>query len=96
MFSEANSSWPIYESIYALEIRTSMVFKLSFPKDTILSCFFFFVIIDLYFLISAVIAQIFIPTAEFVILTGTQTKEANAEIETQPEVFETRISKCST
>ena len=47
-------------------------------------------------MISAVIAQIFIPTAEFVILTGTQTKEANAEIETQPEVFETRISKCST
>ena len=54
----------------------------------------FFFIIDLYFLIPAVIAQIFIPTA--VIPTGTQTNKANAKIETQPVIVETKISKCST
>ena len=76
-----------------LEIRTSIGLQLSFPNNTILSCiFFFFFIIDLYFLISAVIAQIFIPTAEVVILTGTQANRTNAEIETQPVTFEARIS----
>ena len=35
---------------------------------------------DLYFLISAVIAQIFIPDAELVMPTGTHTLEANAEL----------------
>ena len=40
--------------------------------------------------------QIFIPTAELVIPTGTQTNKANAEIETKPVTFETKISKCST
>ena len=60
-----------------------MVFNLSFLNNTILSCFsFFFLIIELYFLIHTVIAQIFIPTAELVIHSGTQTNEANAEIET--------------
>ena len=43
-----------------------------------------FLIIDLYFSIPAVIAQIFIPTAELAILSGTPINEANAEIETQP------------
>ena len=38
----------------------------------------------------------FIPTAELVIPTGTQTNESNAEIETQPVTVEVRISKCST
>ena len=76
--------------IKALEIRNSIVFNL------ILSCFFFFFIIDLYFLIPAVIALIFIPTAELVIPTGTQTNKANAETETQPVTIETKIKKCST
>ena len=40
--------------------------------------------------------QIYIPTEEPVILTGIQTHEANAEIETQPVTVETRINKCST
>ena len=63
-----------------LEIKTSIVFNLSFPNNIILSCFFFFyLIIDLYFLIPAVIAQVFTPTAKSVIPTGTQTNEANAE-----------------
>ena len=62
----------MYELIEALEIRTSIVFSLSFPSSTILSCFFFFFfIIDSYFLIPAVIVQIFIPTAKLVIPTGT-------------------------
>ena len=42
------------------------------------------------------IAQFFISTAELVIPTGTQTNEANAEIETQPVTVEDKISKCST
>ena len=50
---------------------------------------FLFFIIDLYFLIPAVIVQTFVPTPR-----GTQTNEANAEIETQPEINEDRISKC--
>ena len=59
-----------------------MLFNLSFPNNTILSCvFFFFLIIDLYCLIPAVIAKIFISTAELVIPTETQTNETNAEIE---------------
>ena len=45
-----------------------------------------FFIIDLHFLIPAVIA----------IPTGTQTNEANAEIETQLLIVEAKISKCST
>ena len=45
----------------------------------------------LYILIPAVVAQIFIPTAELVISTGTQTNEANAEIEAQPVTVETKI-----
>ena len=51
-------------------------------------------IIDLCILISAVTAQIVIPTA--VIETGTQTNEANAKIEAQPVIIETKISRCST
>ena len=47
------------------------------------------------FLIPAVIAQIVSPTAELVIAIGTQTNEANAEIETQPLTVEAKISKCS-
>ena len=42
------------------------------------------------------IAQVFVPTAEFIIPTGTQTNQANAEIETQPVFVEVKISKCST
>ena len=45
-------------------------------------------IIDLYFLIPAVITQIFIVAAELVIPAGIPTNEANAEIETQPVTAE--------
>ena len=53
---------------------------------------FFFIIIDLYFLIAAVIAQIFNPIAELVILIGIQTKEAEAEFEIHPVIVEAKIS----
>ena len=84
----------MFESIKGLENRPSIVFNLSFPYNTVLSCFFFFCfIIGLYFeqtVIPAIIEQTFIPTTEFVILTGTQTNDANAEIETQPVIVENK------
>ena len=43
----------------------------------------------------AMIAQIFNPTAELVIPTGTSTNQAKAEIETHPLTAETKIIKCS-
>ena len=62
-----------------------MLFKLDFAKNAILlGFFFFFLIIDLYFLIAAVIAQIFNPTAELAIPIETPTKEAKTEIEIHP------------
>ena len=61
-----------------------------------LSCFFFFLlIIDLYFLIPAAIAQMFNPTAELVIPIGIPSKEAKAETEIHPVVAEAKIRKCS-
>ena len=84
LFSEINSSWLKYESIKALEIKNSIVFNISFPNNTRLPCFFFFfLIIDLHFLISVVSAQIFILTAKILIVTGTETDEANMKIKTQ-------------
>ena len=54
----------ILESIKALQIMTFTVFDLDFPNENILSCcFFFFLIIHLYFLNPAVITQIFNPIA---------------------------------
>ena len=46
--------------------------------------FLFFLIIDSYFLITAVIAQTLIPTAELPILPGIPTKEAKAKMEINP------------
>ena len=94
LFTETKSSWIMFESIKGLENRPSIVFNLSFPYNTILSCFFFFCfIIGLYFeqtAIPAIIEQTFIPTAEFVIPTGTQTNDANAEIETELVIVENK------
>ena len=62
-----------------------------FDSNTTLSYFFlFFLITDLYFLIPAVIVLIFISAAELAVSTGTLTNEANAEIETQPLIAETK------
>ena len=60
-----------------------MLFNFDFASNTILSCFFlFFLIIDLYFLIAAIMTQILIPVVELVILIGIPTKEEKAEMET--------------
>ena len=68
---------------------------MDFTKNTILSCFFFFVlIIDLYFLIPAAIAQIFNLIAELVIPIGIPIKEAKAENEINPVIVEAKIRKC--
>ena len=73
-----------------------MLFNLDFANNTILSCFFFFfLIIDLYFLIPAVITQIFNPIVELAIPIGIPTKEAKAEMETHPVIVEPKIRKCS-
>ena len=88
--------WLIFGSIKNLEIKASIVFNLDFANNTILSCFFLFLlIIDLYFLIPAVITQIFYPTAKFTIPTGAPTEEAKLEMETHPVTVETKIIKCS-
>ena len=71
----------MFESIKALEIKTSMQFSLDFANNIILSCLFFFLIADLYFLISAVIAPIFHPLVELVFPIGIASKLAKAEIE---------------
>ena len=64
------------ESIKALEIKTYIIPNLDFANNTILSCLsFFFLIIDLYFLIPAVIVHIFIPIAKLVIPIEIATKK---------------------
>ena len=73
-----------------------MLFHLDFANNTILSCFFFFfLIIDLYFLIRAAIAQIFNPVAELVIPVGISSKEAKAKSGIHPVIVEAKIRKCS-
>ena len=73
-----------------------MLFNLDFTSNNILSCFFFFfLIIDLYFLIRVVIAQIFNPIAELVLHIGILTKEAKAEMETHSVIVEPKMRKCS-
>ena len=54
---------------------------------------FLFIIIDLYILIPAVIAQIFNPVAGLVISKGVPTKEAKAEMETHPVILKAKIRK---
>ena len=82
--------------IKALEIKTSMLFNLDFANNTILSCFFFFfLIIDLYFLIPAVIAQIFNPIAELVIPIEIAIKDAKGKNEIYPVILEAKTWKCS-
>ena len=71
-----------------------MLFDLDFVNNNTLSCFFyFFLIIDLYFLIPAVITQIFNKIAELVITIGIPTKEAKTEVETHPVIEEIIISE---
>ena len=52
---------------------------------------FFFLITDLYFLIPAVISQIFNLTAELLIHIRMQTKEGKAEIQKEPQISKSSI-----
>ena len=85
----------MFELIKALEIMTFMLFNLDSVNNTILSCFFFFLITYLYFSFPAVIAQIFNPVAELLICVGIPTQETNAEMEIQLVIVEITVSKCS-
>ena len=72
-----------------------MLFNLVFANNTISSyVFLFFLIIDLEFLISTVIAKIFNPTAELATLVEITTREAKAEMKTDSN-SRSQISKCS-
>ena len=51
--------------------------------------------IDLYFLIPAVTAQIFNPTAKLVTCIGMSAEEGKAETEINPVTAEAKIRKCS-
>ena len=57
--------------------------------------FLLFLIINLYFLIPAVITQIFHPVAELIILIGIPTKETKAWMETGPVIVEITMSQWS-
>ena len=96
LFTETNSSWLIYESIKTLEIKTYVLFKLVFVNNIILPCFFsFFLNIDSYIFIPAVIDRTCIPNAELVIFVSIPTKEAKAKIEIHQVTAEAKIRKCS-
>ena len=78
------------------EINNSILFNLDFAKNIIFSCFFlFFLIIDLYFLTPAAIAQICNPFGELVIPIGIPIKETEAEVEIHPVIVEAIVRKCS-
>ena len=53
-----------------------------------------FLIVDLCFLNTAVIAQVFIPPAKIVIPTRIPTQEAKADIKLHPVIVKVKISKC--
>ena len=78
----------------ALEIKSSMLFDLVFANHFIM-LLFFFLIIDLYFLILAATAQIVNLIAELVIPIGIPSKKTKSEIEIYPEIVEAKIRKCS-
>ena len=70
--------------------------KFVFANNTIsLRFFFFFLVIDLYFLILPVIAQIFNPIVELKIPLEILIKEAKAEMEIHTVTAKTKVRKCS-
>ena len=69
-----------------------MVLNLVFVNNIILSCLLFF-LVDSYFQISAVAAQIFNPSAELGMSIGILSNEAKPEIETHPVTAEAKINK---
>ena len=79
-----------FESIKALEIKTSIGFNLDFTDNTISPCFFF-LIIYLQFSIPAVITQIFNPITKLVVPIGIPTKEGKAEMEVEVTISKSSI-----
>ena len=70
----------MHELVKYLEIMPYSQSNLLFNNETISSCFFFFsLIINLYFLIIAIIAQIFYRIVELITPVVISTKEAKAE-----------------
>ena len=59
-----------------------------------MSLHFFFLVIDLYFLIAVVFTQIFSPLLELGVPIGYPTKEVKAEMKTHPVIVETAIGEC--
>ena len=73
-----------------------MQFNLDLAYNTILSCFiFFFLIIDLHFLIPAAMSQIFNSIAELVVPLGMSIKEVKEEIEIYLVIVEAKTRKFS-
>ena len=71
-----------------------MVFNLCFGNNTMMFFRFFWIIV-FYFLITAIIAYVFILTAGLARHAGKIMKEVKAEIETRLVTVETKISKSS-
>ena len=82
------------ESIKAIKIKSSMLFNLDSANNTILSCFFLFLlIISLCFLIPAATEKVFNLIAELVINTGVPTKKQKSDTETLPIIVGAKIRK---
>ena len=69
-----------------------------FLLSILLYCAFLllFLIVDLYFLIPAVFAPVFNPTAELTMPIGIPAREAKTKIETHPVTTKAKINKCLT
>ena len=92
--TKTNSSWIIYDSDKALEIKTSILFNLAFSKNAILSCFPSFSWLLTYsFLFLPLLHNFFNPIAELVIVLGIPSKEAKEKTERHPVIPETEIRK---
>ena len=109
LHTETKPSWLIYESNKTLGITNSKLF-ISFTINIILS-YFLFLTIDSYFLITEVVGQIFISSAELTpvityswntlqffipgIPARIPTKEAKVEMEAHPVAVEVNVRECS-
>ena len=77
LFTDTNFSRLIYVLIKALDVKTSIACNLAFASSIILFWFlFFFLMIDLYFAIPVVNAQIFNPTRTFKITYKNTTNDS--------------------
>ena len=78
---------------FVISFQKIFPFPQSFSPPLVLGFFLFFLIINIYFLIAAVITQIFTPIAELVIPIGIPTKEAKAKMKTHPVIAPIAISE---